>query len=60
MAREQPPEDVSVRSGTEVADACEEVERLGAVRSREATVFELLKQLLALFEFLRILHASRG
>ena len=38
--------------------ARKEVERRGTVRNREATGFELLKQLSTLFEILRILHAS--
>ena len=54
----QLPENVPVRAGAEVTNTGEEVKRCGGVRNGEATVCELSEQLVALFEFLRVLHAS--
>jgi hypothetical protein len=42
VGRKQLPENVPVCTRTEITDADKEVERSGAVRNREATVFELL------------------
>lgn len=49
-------EDVPVRAGAKIANTSEESKRGRSIRDRKTTVFKLLKQVFALFEFLRVLQ----
>lgn len=58
VSREQLSKDVAVCPGAKISYAGQEIKCLNRVRNGESVGFKLSKQLVAFFEFLRILHAS--